>query len=84
MTNTPAENRIFQGLRLRHITLMPSQVYLREKDYDEYSGGESYIFEKTMRLVKDPLTHETLKDIDTGKELKISKQQIDLLWYPQV
>jgi hypothetical protein len=72
------------AVRLRHMTCILSQVYLREKDYDEYSGGESYIFERTLRLVKDPLTHETLKDSDTGKELKVSKQQMDLLWYPQV
>mmetsp|Transcript_17413 Transcript_17413/g.41155 ORF Transcript_17413/g.41155 Transcript_17413/m.41155 type:complete len:183 (+) Transcript_17413:3-551(+) len=58
-------------------------VYLMERDFDDYSGGESYVSEKTLQLVKDADTHETVMDIDTGRELKISKQQQDLLWFPQ-
>ena len=59
-------------------------VYLKERDFDDYSGGESYVFEKTLQMVRDLDTHEKVHDIDTGKELKISKHQIDLLWFPQV
>jgi len=58
-------------------------VYLKERDFDDYSGGESYVFSKTLQLVRDPDTHEKVHDVDTGKELKISKPQIDLLWFPQ-
>lgn len=59
------------------------QVYLREQDYDNFSGGESYVFSKTLQLVRHPQTHETIKDVDTGKELKAAKPQVDLSWLPQ-
>lgn len=59
------------------------QVYLREKNFDDYSGGESYVFSKTLRLIKDSLTHETVMDADTGLELKVSRPAPELLWFPQ-
>jgi hypothetical protein len=59
------------------------QVYLREKDFDQYSGGESYVFDRTLELVRHPLTHEVLRDVDTGLELKAAKPQVDLSWFPQ-
>ena len=58
-------------------------VYLRLKDFDNYSGGESYVFSKTLERVTDPHTHMPLLDVDTGLELKRPMMQIDLMWYPQ-
>jgi hypothetical protein len=58
-------------------------VYLRLKDFDDYSGGESYVFSRTLELVRDPHTHTPLRDVDTGLELKRPLQQIDLMWLPQ-
>jgi hypothetical protein len=61
------------------------QVYLREKDYNDYSGGESYVFQKTLELVRDPKTHELLKDVDSvdKHELKRPIRRMDILWFPQ-
>jgi len=58
-------------------------VHLRQKDFDDYSGGESYVFSKTLELVRDANTHTPLYDVDTGLELKRPLPQIDLLWFPQ-
>ena len=59
-------------------------VYLKERDYEDYSGGESFVFHRTLTLVQDPDTHEVVRDCETGNELKIAKPNVDLLWYPQV
>ena len=58
-------------------------VHLRQKDFDDYSGGESYVFSKTLELVRDTNTHTPLRDVDTDLELKRPLPQIDLLWFPQ-
>ena len=58
-------------------------VYLKERDFEDYSGGESFVFERTLKLEKDPNTHEPIHDSDTGKELKVAKPKMDLLWFPQ-
>ena len=58
-------------------------VYLKERDFEDYSGGESFVFQRTLTLEKDPNTHESIHDCDTGKELKLAKQKMDLLWFPQ-
>lgn len=58
-------------------------MHLRQKDFDDYSGGESYVFSKTLELVRDANTHAPLRDIDTDLELKRPLPQIDLLWFPQ-
>ena len=59
------------------------EVYLRQKDYSDYSGCESYVFEKTLDLERHPETHEILIDCDTGKELKTARSPPDILWIPQ-
>mmetsp|Transcript_19064 Transcript_19064/g.28050 ORF Transcript_19064/g.28050 Transcript_19064/m.28050 type:complete len:632 (+) Transcript_19064:2-1897(+) len=58
-------------------------VYLKERDYEDYSGGESFVFHRSLFLVQDPDTHEVVRDRETGNELKMAKQNVDLLWYPQ-
>jgi len=58
-------------------------VYLKELNYDDYSGGESFVFFRSLRQVKDPDTQEVVRDRETGYELKMAKLNVDLLWYPQ-
>ena len=60
------------------------QVYLRGKDVCDYTGGESYVFDKSLMLVCDDETHETLRDPICGHELKVNNPRVDLLWFPQV
>ena len=38
-------------------------VYLRLKNFDDFSGGESYVFSKTLELVRDPETNNPLLDV---------------------
>lgn len=59
------------------------QVHLRQKDFSDYSGSESFVFAKTLDLERHPDTHEILVDCDTGHDLKSAKRQVDILWIPQ-
>ena len=58
-------------------------VYLKERDYQDMSGGESFVFHRTLQLIMDPDTHEVVRDRQSGNELKMAKPTPDLLWYPQ-
>ena len=49
-----------------------SQVYLKEKPFENFTGGESYVFDKTMEVCLHSQTREVLVDPATKVRVHIS------------